>query len=88
VLSFLLIFRDHTESKRAKSALNILMDNTVYESDSCSYQRDLGQFHMSWQGLLKKLSRKILATLKMLVVCDVGSSSHLSTSLDAEPVSL
>lgn len=46
VLSFLLIFRDHTELKRAKTAVNILMDNTVYEHDSCSYRRDLGQFHM------------------------------------------
>lgn len=86
VLSFLFFFSDHVALKRAKTALNILMDDTVYESDSFSSHRGLGQFHIWWQWLLKKLSRKILAVLKMLVQCDVDSSSHSNTSLiDAEP---
>lgn len=41
VLLFLLIFRDHLDLRKARTALNILMDIT--ESESCGFLRDLGQ---------------------------------------------
>lgn len=65
---------------------NACLNWDAYGSNSCSYYRDLGQFHMLWQWLLKKLSGNTLAMLKVFVLCDVGSSSCSAISLvDAKP---
>lgn len=75
MLLFLLIFRDHTDLRKARTVLNILMDVTVKVRAVVSS----GIWGSSWQWLMRKLSRQILAMLQMLVLADGGSSSHSST---------